>query len=152
MRIAISHGAGGDWFVVKPLQGETTTSIVNTPITHDMAVESLLAAGRRVYDVDLDKLTVVKMFKRGAAARPDLDELLAWLRDTGHGQCALDLIEADPEDRSGVAYEIAEHVEGNCGWPDSDTENLPAQLRAWADSEEFSSDRERGAAAAANPG
>jgi hypothetical protein len=150
MRIAISHGAGGDWFVVKPLPGTTRTSVAGTQITHEMEVENLLAAGRRVYEVDLDKLTVVKMFKKGAAALPDLDELLAWLRDAGYHQYALDLIEADPDERSGVAYEIAEHVAQDPMRPD--TELLPAQLRTWADTQEFSSDRERGAAAPANPG
>lgn len=58
MKIRISHGAGHgpgseDWFVVQPLQGHTRPSVVNTPITHDMAVMSLLAAGRAVYELDL---------------------------------------------------------------------------------------------------
>ncbi|HWI68653.1 MAG TPA: hypothetical protein VNS88_09760 [Nitrospiraceae bacterium] len=68
MKLHISHGARNsddasdvDWFVVKPLDGETTKSIVNTDITHDMAVMSLLRARRAVYEVDFDKMTVVKV-------------------------------------------------------------------------------------------
>ena len=53
-KLHISHGADpDDWFVVKPLEGEITVSAVGTPITHEMAVQSLLAAGRRVYELNL---------------------------------------------------------------------------------------------------
>ena len=57
MRLHISHGAGDgyggfDWFVVKPLEGETETSVAGTPITHEMAVWSLLRAGRTVYELE----------------------------------------------------------------------------------------------------
>lgn len=65
-------------------------------------------------------------------------EMAAWLRDTGHGGCADDLIAAAPADVAAVAYSIAEHVEENCGAPqDPQTEGLPDRLRNWADHREF---------------
>lgn len=66
-----------------------------------------------------------------------LEELAAWLDDTGHEQCAEDLRTA-ADDRVAVAYDIAEHVEEMCGaGTTSETEKLPDQLRRWADQEEF---------------
>jgi hypothetical protein len=62
----ISHGARGfepddvDWFVVHPLKGKTERSIVDTPITHEMALESLLRAGRVVFELDLTNMTVTQ--------------------------------------------------------------------------------------------
>lgn len=57
MKIRISHGAqeamGPDWFVVHPLEDRTQVSVAGTPITHDMAVMSLLSAGRAVYELEL---------------------------------------------------------------------------------------------------
>lgn len=62
MKIRISCGASmsdrnryddRDWFVVHPLDGRTETSVAGTPITHDMAVMSLLAAGRPVYELEI---------------------------------------------------------------------------------------------------
>lgn len=58
MKLHISHGAdpgdGGepDWFVVKPLPGQEMTSAAGTPVTHEMAVASLLHAGRAVFELD----------------------------------------------------------------------------------------------------
>ena len=53
MRLFISHGADpGDWFIVEPREGRTTRSVAGTDITPEMAVESLMAAGRTVYEVD----------------------------------------------------------------------------------------------------
>ncbi len=65
MILHISHGAGDanghyDWFVVHPLAGETEKSIVNTDITHEMALESLLGAGRVIFEVDLVNKTVTQ--------------------------------------------------------------------------------------------
>jgi len=55
VRVHVSHGAGPDpdWFVVRPLPGETETSVAGTPITHEMAVESLREAGRAVFELDI---------------------------------------------------------------------------------------------------
>jgi hypothetical protein len=69
MKLHISHGAGGgrpdfagaDWFVVLPLEGQTERSAAGTPITHEMAVSSLLGAGRAVYEVDLDACRVTRL-------------------------------------------------------------------------------------------
>ncbi|HEV2698973.1 MAG TPA: hypothetical protein VGU90_13330 [Terriglobales bacterium] len=65
MILHVSHGAPSvnpddqpRWFVVYPLDGTTKKSVVDTDITHDMAVESLLRAWRTVYEVDTDALTV----------------------------------------------------------------------------------------------
>lgn len=54
MKLHVSHSAGPDpdWFVVLPLPGRTRTSVAGTPITHEMAVESLLNAGRTVIELD----------------------------------------------------------------------------------------------------
>lgn len=55
MKLRISHGAGpDDWFVVRPLEGQATTSLAGTPLTHEMAVRSLLDAGRTVFELDTD--------------------------------------------------------------------------------------------------
>lgn len=54
MIIHVSHGADpDDWFVVKPLPGQTVRSAAGTPITHEMAVQSLRDAGRAVYELDV---------------------------------------------------------------------------------------------------
>ena len=55
MRLFISHGADpDDWFVVKPLEGQTSPGIIpGLPITPKRAVDSLLAAGRTVYELDV---------------------------------------------------------------------------------------------------
>lgn len=66
MILHISHGAmlnpddpgKRDWFVVKPFDGETSRSIVDTPITHAMAVNSLIHAGRVVFELDTANMTV----------------------------------------------------------------------------------------------
>ncbi len=51
--IYISHGAGPeDWFVVEPQVG-TQQSMAGTPIDIEMAVGSLIAAGRTVYRVEV---------------------------------------------------------------------------------------------------
>jgi hypothetical protein len=60
--IHISHGASGDWFIVEPLEGETAQSMAGTPITHEMAVQSLLEGDRTVYA--LDSLQTWAGFKR----------------------------------------------------------------------------------------
>ena len=65
MSIYISHGASGDWFVVKPLEGKTEESMAGTPITNKMAVDSLLNAGRTVYrikDLELFSGTLKNLF------------------------------------------------------------------------------------------
>lgn len=61
MRIQVSHGAGSgrgsddvDWFVVLPLPGQAKLSVAGTPITNEMEVESLLRAGRTVYEVEVE--------------------------------------------------------------------------------------------------
>ena len=53
----ISHGARRsdsandvDWFIVKPLNGETEKSVTGTDITHVDAVNSLLRSGRTVFE------------------------------------------------------------------------------------------------------
>ena len=49
MKIQVSHGADpGDWFVVSPLPGE----VKGHGITNEMAVQSLLDAGRTVCEVE----------------------------------------------------------------------------------------------------
>ena len=60
MKLYISHGARRsddpddvDWFVVKPMPGDTETSVAGTPITNNMAVTSLIRAGREVYELEL---------------------------------------------------------------------------------------------------
>jgi hypothetical protein len=54
VKLHISHGADpDDWFVVKPLEGQTSMSIVNTPITHEMELQALRSAGRPVYELDV---------------------------------------------------------------------------------------------------
>jgi hypothetical protein len=58
--VYISHGASGDWFIVEPQVG-TNESMAGTPITTEMAVDSLLRAGRTVY-----RLEVVPWFNRTA--------------------------------------------------------------------------------------
>jgi hypothetical protein len=58
MKLHISHGADPgdgsepDWFVVLPLPGRTETYAAGLPVTHEMAVESLLRAGRAVFELD----------------------------------------------------------------------------------------------------
>lgn len=52
MKLHISHGAGGDWFIVQPLEGETQQSLAGTPITHERAVETLRRNGRTVYTIN----------------------------------------------------------------------------------------------------
>lgn len=60
MKLYISHGAdpGDDsepcWFVVLPLEGQTVKSVIGTDITCQMAVGSLLAAGRVVFELSTD--------------------------------------------------------------------------------------------------
>jgi hypothetical protein len=60
MKLRISHGADPgdgsdpDWFVVKPLDGHTRTSVAGTLVTNDDEVHSLLAAGRTVYEIDAE--------------------------------------------------------------------------------------------------
>lgn len=67
MILHISHGADPgngrepDWFVVHPLEGQTETSVAGTPITHTMAVASLLDARRAVYAVNTETCTVVRL-------------------------------------------------------------------------------------------
>jgi hypothetical protein len=66
MKLHISHGAGDehgnfDWFVVEPLEGQTKKSIIDTDITHDMAIQSLLRAGRSVFEVDIKDMTVSRL-------------------------------------------------------------------------------------------
>lgn len=58
MKIQVSHSATKadgtvSWFVVQPLPGETEASVLGTPITNEMAVQSLLQAGRSVCEVDV---------------------------------------------------------------------------------------------------
>jgi hypothetical protein len=54
----ISHGAeGDDWFVVRPLEGESRTSLAGTVITHEMEVNSLRAFGRTVYELEVTPFT-----------------------------------------------------------------------------------------------
>jgi hypothetical protein len=54
VKLYISHGADpDDWFIVEPREGQTRTSIMGTPITPEMAVRSLLNAGRSVYELDV---------------------------------------------------------------------------------------------------
>lgn len=59
MRIQVSHSAPRadgtvDWFVVRPLPGEEESSVAGTPITNELAVASLRAAGRSVIEVDAE--------------------------------------------------------------------------------------------------
>lgn len=59
MKIQVSHGADrGDgtvsWFVVEPLPGEEKTSVAGTPITNEMAVQSLRSARRTVIELDAE--------------------------------------------------------------------------------------------------
>jgi hypothetical protein len=57
MKVRISHGADPDdpdWFVVKPLDGHPSTSVTGRLITNDDQVASLLAAGRTVYEFDVE--------------------------------------------------------------------------------------------------
>lgn len=66
MKLHISHGADNDplprdWFVVKPLEGQTAPAVAGTWITHDMAVRSLLDAGRAVYEIDLSTFKVTRL-------------------------------------------------------------------------------------------
>lgn len=71
----ISHGADPgdgtepDWFVVLPREGQTHRSAVGTPITHGMAVSSLLDARRPVFEVDTEAMTVTRL-EPGLAAAP----------------------------------------------------------------------------------
>jgi hypothetical protein len=66
MRLRISNsgddgrGNFGDWFVVKPLEGNTTKVASGATLTHDMAVMSLLSYGRDVWTIDTDQMTVTK--------------------------------------------------------------------------------------------
>jgi hypothetical protein len=59
MKLFISHGASPGngtepyWFIVDPRQRDTETSVDGTVITTEMAVNSLLAAGRTVYELDV---------------------------------------------------------------------------------------------------
>lgn len=54
--IQVSHGADpGNWFVVKPQPGQEEVPPVGEPIrTNEMAVQSLLNAGRAVYELTLE--------------------------------------------------------------------------------------------------
>ena len=54
MKIQISHGAdpeNSSWFIVLPLPNKP--SLVST-VTNEMAVKSLLLAGRTVYELDVE--------------------------------------------------------------------------------------------------
>jgi hypothetical protein len=54
MIIQISHSAdGNEWFVISPAPGEAHTTASGTTHTSEMAVESLLSAGRSVYALDV---------------------------------------------------------------------------------------------------
>jgi hypothetical protein len=54
MKLQVSHGAdSNDWFIVEPREGQTKSSIVGTDITNEMAVDSLLSAGRTVYEFEV---------------------------------------------------------------------------------------------------
>jgi hypothetical protein len=54
MLIQISHGAdGNEWFVVSPRPGEVHITASGTTCTNEMAIESLLGAGRSVYALDV---------------------------------------------------------------------------------------------------
>ena len=74
----ISHGARRsdsandvDWFIVKPLDGETEKSVINTPITHVDAVNSLLRAGRTVFELDTETMTAMVINKDAASERAE---------------------------------------------------------------------------------
>lgn len=60
MKLQVSHGADpGDgtepqWFIVLPLPGQVTRSAAGTPITNEMAVQSLLEAGRTVHEIEAE--------------------------------------------------------------------------------------------------
>jgi len=55
MKLFISHGANpDDWFIVEPREGQTVQSVAGTPITTEIAVASLRAAGRTVYEIDAE--------------------------------------------------------------------------------------------------
>ncbi len=57
MKVQISHGGDPEepsWFIVRPLPGETTGSIVGGRITNEMAVQGLLDAGRTVCEVEVE--------------------------------------------------------------------------------------------------
>jgi|HubBroStandDraft_3_1064219.scaffolds.fasta_scaffold315804_2 hypothetical protein len=59
--LQLSHGADGAWFIVEPRAGQTALSIVNTPITNEMAVEGLLDADRRVILINTDTLSIEEL-------------------------------------------------------------------------------------------
>lgn len=66
MILHISHGAmrsnnptDVDWFVVHPLEGEDK-QVPGGTLTHEMELESLLRAGRVVFEVDLVNKTVIQ--------------------------------------------------------------------------------------------
>jgi hypothetical protein len=57
VKIQVSHGGDPEnpaWFVVLPLPGTTRPSVAGTPITNEMAVASLVRAGRSVYELDVE--------------------------------------------------------------------------------------------------
>lgn len=52
--IYLSHSADRDdpqWFIVEPRPGHTATSAAGTPITPEMAISSLVKAGRTVIEL-----------------------------------------------------------------------------------------------------
>lgn len=63
----ISHGARRsdigsdvDWFLVKPLDGETQT-VPGGTLTHVDAVNSLLRAGRTVFELDTETMCAMRI-------------------------------------------------------------------------------------------
>lgn len=69
----ISHGAMLDpadpskreWFLVKPLDGETHPSVAGPPITHVEAVNSLIRAGRTVFELDTETMSAMCINEKG---------------------------------------------------------------------------------------
>lgn len=54
MKIQVSHSPDrGDWFVLKPLPWKPTAAVDGTPITNRMTLESFLARGHLVYELDV---------------------------------------------------------------------------------------------------
>lgn len=89
MIIHISHGANPDkWFIVEPLEGHPRESVAGTPITHAMAVQSLLDAGRTVYELDVEPRlgSIVKL--PGSSA--DLNEVMRDTQEEGWSKLSRD--------------------------------------------------------------
>ena len=70
---------------------------------------------------------------RGESVDLVRDGLARDLDAAGHPQCAEDLAGASVGDAAQVAYDIAEHVEYDCGCPHGGHPELAQRLREWAD-------------------